>query len=198
MFGKILSFFGGEMLHRVSHNAKSFILLVPFLTLSCTSEDVVSGDSSVAVYSTLSGEEQKIWDYFIKYNQCTSVVTTGIIRNEAGVQLVGGYDDVKLRFSFTGKEFTIDGLGKFKPEVGKGIPLEDLKLLTLVYLRKGTCPQETDAMFKDANIDTEMTPSRLKINYTGTGEFESAFISYEGIPSKTNPGVNYTIDFEVF
>ncbi|HAD03043.1 MAG TPA: hypothetical protein DCE74_12710, partial [Porphyromonadaceae bacterium] len=68
MFGKILSFFGGEMLHRVSHNAKSFILLVPFLTLSCTSEDVVSDDSSVAVYSTLSGEEQKIWDYFIKYN----------------------------------------------------------------------------------------------------------------------------------
>ena len=168
MFGKILSFFGGEMLHRVSHNAKSFILLVPFLTLSCTSEDVVSD------------------------------VTTGIIRNEAGVLPVGGYDDVKLRFSFTGKEFTIDGLGKFKPEVGKGIPLEDLKLLTLVYLRKGTCPQETDAMFKDANIDTEMTPSRLKINYTGTGEFESAFIYYEGIPSKTNPGVNYTIDFEVF
>lgn len=168
MFEKILSFFGGEMLHRFSHNAKSLILLVPFLTLSCTSEDVVSD------------------------------VTTGIIRNEAGVQLVGGYDDVKLRFSFTGKEFTIDGLGKFKPEVGKGIPLEDLKLLTLVYLRKGTCPQETDAMFKDANIDTEMTPSRLKINYTGTGEFESAFIYYEGIPSKTNPGVNYTIDFEVF
>ena len=168
MFEKILSFFGGEMLHRVLRNAKSLILLVPFLTLSCTSEDVVSD------------------------------VTTGIIRNEAGVQPVGGYDDVKLRFSFTGKEFTIDGLGKFNPEVGKGIPLEDLKLLTLVYLRKGTCPQETDAMFKDANIDTEMTPSRLKINYTGTGEFESAFIYYEGIPSRTNPGVNYTIDFGVF
>ena len=168
MFEKILSFFGGEMLHRVSRNAKSLILLVPFLTLSCTSEDVVSD------------------------------VTTGIIRNEAGVLPVGGYDDVKLRFSFTGKEFTIDGLGKFNPEVGKGIPLEDLKLLTLVYLRKGTCPQETDAMFKDANIDTEMIPSRLKINYTGTGEFESAFIYYEGIPSKTNPGVNYTIDFEIF
>ena len=125
------------MLHRVSHNAKSFILLVPFLTLSCTSEDVVSDDSSVAVYSTLSGEEQKIWDYFIKYNHCTSVVTTGIIRNEAGVQPVGGYDDVKLRFSFTGKEFTIDGLGKFKPEVGKGIPLEDLKLLTLIWYSFG-------------------------------------------------------------
>ena len=47
MFEKILSFFGGEMLHRVSRNAKSLILLVPFLTLSCTSEDVVSDDSCV-------------------------------------------------------------------------------------------------------------------------------------------------------
>lgn len=193
-----LKFTGGDFLRRTTRQAKCLIMLLPFMALSCTSEDIVSDDSSVAVYSSLSGENQKIWDYFIKYQNCTSVVTTGIIRNETGVQPVGGYDDVKLRFAFTGEKFTIDGLGTFSPEVGKGIQLNELKLLPLMYFRRGICPAETEALFSDADVNDEMAPTRVKISYTGTGEFESAFIYFEGIPSKTNPKVTYTVDFEVF